>query len=304
MPTLNKPTAGDTDWATEINDNWTALESQLKNAFQGRLQRDSTTQISLQRYGGDIVEVNGANVSIGSSGLTLAPSTHRIDNLGDEVASGMATNTLYYIYISNSSASYAPSSLRASTTAPQSYNGVKYLGTTGNAANWRFVGYAKTNGTGTNGEFVDTETQRFVINYYNKRHRSLRVTEVTNTWTYGGGWRSWNNSTANRVEFIANGEDLVFAIFTASCAQGNNNPDVSIGLGLDSTSSPAAESTYGGSQTGQQSARPTMTAVYSGTPSQDYHYLQALETADASVTWVGDNNQTFRLPGIEGFVMG
>lgn len=27
MPTLNKPAAGDTDWTTEINDNWTTLEN-------------------------------------------------------------------------------------------------------------------------------------------------------------------------------------------------------------------------------------------------------------------------------------
>jgi len=29
MVTLNKPPAGDTDWTTEINDNWTTLENQV-----------------------------------------------------------------------------------------------------------------------------------------------------------------------------------------------------------------------------------------------------------------------------------
>jgi hypothetical protein len=53
-----------------MNNNLQVLQNQLTNAMQGRIQRDSATQISLQRYTGDTVEVNGLNVSIGSSGLS------------------------------------------------------------------------------------------------------------------------------------------------------------------------------------------------------------------------------------------
>jgi len=34
MVTLNKPSAGDTDWTTDINDNWTNLETSVNGVFR------------------------------------------------------------------------------------------------------------------------------------------------------------------------------------------------------------------------------------------------------------------------------
>src|SRR5258708_2824303 len=85
MPTLTQPAIGNTAWGTQMNTNLQVLQNQLTNAMQGRLQRDSATQISLQRYSGDTVEVNGLNVSIGASGLARVSTDHIIDGSGNEV---------------------------------------------------------------------------------------------------------------------------------------------------------------------------------------------------------------------------
>ena len=71
----------------------------------------------------------------------------------------------YHVYRNDGTGSYAAGQTRASATAPSAHRGSMYLGTSGNAATWRFVGIVRTNGS-TN--FVDSTTQRFVRSYYNQ----------------------------------------------------------------------------------------------------------------------------------------
>jgi hypothetical protein len=133
--------------------------------FNARLNYTNSTQITLNSWGGRYVVVNGRLVDV-SSGLSCAPSNNLITATGADSGSGMpASAVLYYVYVSNSAASYAPSSLRCSSTSPSLYTGVKYLATTGNGANWRFVGWVKTNATP---QFVNQAGSRLVISYYNR----------------------------------------------------------------------------------------------------------------------------------------
>lgn len=46
MAILNSPAAGDTDWTTEINDNWTAIEGLFPSICQGRLTLTSGTPVT------------------------------------------------------------------------------------------------------------------------------------------------------------------------------------------------------------------------------------------------------------------
>lgn len=204
----------------------TPHQSLYQNIFQGRIQLDSTTQISLQRYNGDYVEVNGEIVSIGSSGKDLLTGHKLIDNTGAHAAAGMVASTLYYVYLSNSSATDSPLRLRASTTAPSKVNGVYYLGTSGNALNWRFVGWVYTNASinfqdqeGTLGGTVagNTLPRRWVVNYYNRIWKRMMLCP---SYSDGGSATSYNASTTTdwlelnasgtanaHMSYINNGED-------------------------------------------------------------------------------------------------
>lgn len=303
MVTLNKPAQGNTSWYQPVTDNWTSLEKQVI-AFQGRMQWDSATQVSLQRYGGDTVDVNGESVSIGASGITLTTTDNLILSTGADAAAAMGASTLYYVYVSNSSASPFPNDLRASTTAPSSFNGVKNLGTSGNAANWRFVGYVRTNGST---QFVDSTSQRFVINYYNRRRLHLYAIDTTNSWTYTTAtWRQANANAANQIEFISNGEDTVEAtVFGIS--ESTTNTSRQVGVGVDVTNADSSFIRHGPERNANNNDT-ELTAVYAGVLSQGYHYIAWLEisTASGTTTWKGDFSAVtnWLQSGMWGYVMG
>ena len=87
---------------------------------------------SQAQYTGKLL-VNG---ELMNSTFTLAVTDFLINASGASTGAGMVASTLYYIYLSNSSAPTFPSSLRGSTSSTVS------------DANWRQVGLARTNGSG------------------------------------------------------------------------------------------------------------------------------------------------------------
>ncbi len=293
MVALTKPSPGDTNWATPVNDNWTAIEKQVI-AFQGRLQWDSTAGVSLQRYGGDTVDVNGTGVSLGASGIQLLTTDNLITSAGGDAGSAMLASTLYYVYLSNSSASTFPVDLRASATAPSFFNGVKYLGTSGNAANWRFVGWVRTDGST---QFVDSDTQRFVVNYFNRQRKRLFTcpgysnNNTKTSYTRAGNWAAANGGSGSKIEFIANGEDSVRSQIQAAmiCL---NNVEPYAGIGIDTTTSPVRCCwMVGNSTTGSVGA--TNVCAHTEVLSEGYHsadLLVACNTGTATYFADGDRN--------------
>ncbi len=289
MVTLNKPSAGDTNWYQPVTDNWTAIEQQVI-AFQGRLQWDSATQVSLQQYIGNSVDVNGLSVALGAGGIALATTDNLISSTGTDSGAAMAASTLYYVYVSNSSASSFASDLRASTTAPLAYNGVKYLGASGNAANWRFVGWLRTNGST---QFVDSDTQRFVVNFYNRIRKRLYScpgysdNNAKTTWTTASTtWTSANAGTGSKLEFIANGEDSVF--YTGLCMSDAGSVEHRGGVGEGSTTTPAV-GVRGLEGAGEIYILPVSKAYV---PAEGYAYLELLVGVTSGTgTFVADDGR-------------
>ena len=213
--------------------------------FNGRIQRDSATAISLQEYKGNSCYVSGEYVYPGTGGISLATTDNLINSTGGDASAAMASSTLYYIYVSNSKATTFPSDLRASTTAPSLVAGVKYLGTSGNALNWRFVGWAFTN---SSTQFVDTENDRLVVNYYNKRPTVVQATpgyqddggvdSYTHTNT---SWGDANAGSGHQLSYIANGEDSVKLSLTMVVQHSDATASFWCGIGIDGSTAPLNE---------------------------------------------------------------
>lgn len=211
-----------------------------ERVFEGRVQRDSATQVSLRRFNGRGVCVNGEMVGIPSGGMVRAQSDNRIDGTGGDAGAALAVNTLYYVYISNAQASFSPSSIRLSTVAPSDLRGVKYLGTSGNAANWRFCGWVRTIDNGGTPNFADSATQRLVVNYYNRLDVEIgpvcpgyndnnTVTSSNRVEAGAGNWAKSNGGTGTTTQFISNGEDAIQIDFQATAKE---TPGQTCGIGV------------------------------------------------------------------------
>jgi len=103
----------------------------------------NTTTITSNPYGGTRAYINGEIVTI--TGLTCLTSANVISATGTDSGAAAAASTHYYVYRSNSSASYAPGTVKNCATAPSTYLGNLYLAATGNGANWLYVGDCYTN---------------------------------------------------------------------------------------------------------------------------------------------------------------
>lgn len=218
--------------------------------FQARL--DTTDGVSntltLKQYAGNKVVVAGLSVSVPSGGLTRLVGDNLITAAGADSGAPGVASTLYYVYISNARAAFSPSSIRLSVTPPSIVNGVKYLGGSGAALNWRFVGWVKLNATP---QFESSKTSRFIMNYYNRlalamyvnpgyvndnaqtSYAAVSASYVTLASIVGSG--------TSKLSFISNGEDAV--VYDADYLLLVGPTVLSLGffgIGEDSQTQPAA----------------------------------------------------------------
>lgn len=251
-------------------------------AFHGRLQRDSATQISLQRYNGNWVEVDGELVSLGSSGLVCLSSDYLIDAGGSVTASTPGASTLYYVYVGSDG-------LRLSATAPSRYLGVYYLGADEAARRWRFCGWVQTNGST---QFVDDTTDRLVVNYYNRLRKTIQLRpgytddNASTTWTSTSTtWTAANAGTGATGSYIANGEDAVHAGMNLLAA---NSGAFFCYAGIGDNSSTTAAVACGMVNTTVQYT----CSVYAWVPAAGYRTLVLLVRVSAGTgTYYADNSR-------------
>lgn len=264
---------------------------------QVRFLYSSTAQVALYPFGGSLVEVNGEIVDVGS-GLTRLSSANLINSTGADAGAACGASTIYYAYVSNSLASFSPSTLRLSTTSPTGIHvGAAlsagyddfYLGTSGNARHWRFVGMCRTDGSTL---FQDTATQRFVASYYNRLNRHLiscpayASGNTQTSWTTTSTtWARANAGTGSRIEWLSFGDESV-SLMGQGLSTSSGSYWNSLGVGLDSTTDAVVESTtYVTSATNA-----TMMVQYATTPAVGYHYAELMvKVGGGTGTYVADN---------------
>jgi hypothetical protein len=195
--------------------------------FGGRLQYDSTTQISLQAATSNWVEVDGEGIALGSSGLVCLSTDYLLSSAGTVTATAPSSSTLYYVYVGDDS-------LRLSATAPTRHNGTYYLGTDAGPRRWRFVGWVYLNAST---QFADDSTNRLVVNYYNRLLKPIELkpgyvddNAATTYTTTSTTWTAANAGTNATGSYIANGEDGVYIVaFSTASNSGANTTRIGIG---------------------------------------------------------------------------
>lgn len=225
-----------------------------------RLEFNTTSTIILNAYEGHTITVNGEAVDLASA-ISCAKTDNRITSTGADAGAALSNSTLYYAYVSNSAASAFALDLRLSTVAPTlvSTSGLHYLGSSGNEANWRYVGMARTDASGN---FASSLTQRFVISHFNKQPLHLysapgyQDDSTIDSWTAGNTtWAAANGGTGSKIEWLVDIVEAssfrlpvyVWAVATAANSGANNNR---IGIGIDSTTNAKASATCTGTTAG------------------------------------------------------
>jgi hypothetical protein len=263
---------------TRLSQLYTQLTETLNVVADVRLDIDTTTQVKLTGLAGTgkIITVNGSNVDC-STAKTCAKTANLITSAGADAGSVMSVSTFYYGYVSNSIATYAPSSLRFSTTAPTD----GYLGTSGNAANWRYIGDVYLE---SDGNFKDSDTQRMVRSEFNVIWKSLRAYNTTGSWTPGIGWREFNGGTGQtRGYFLGDAKSsILMSLWQWATAGGG---DVRSGIGYDTTTNVTNDDML---DLWASNGLTVAMSSHVNAPARARHYLTMLEhQASGSSTYYG-----------------
>lgn len=138
-----------------------------------------------------------------------------------------------------------------------------------------------------------TTPKRFLWNCFNRVPRLLRAIEDADSWTYSTNtWRSANNDTTNRVEFVIGlAENTVQAMALHSYAGAAAGDYGATGVGVDSTSANSAQLTGNAAQGAAAAETNNAFAFYAAILGVGYHFLQWLETwtiGAGTGTWYGD----------------
>lgn len=170
----------------------------------------------------------------------------------------------------------------------------------------RFLGSFRT--TGSSGQTEDSLVKRYVWNYYNRVVRSMIKTD-TGSWTYStASFRQANGNAANQLDFVIGvSEDAVWARLDAlGISSGATSRNLSVGIGLDSTTVNSATETRNDAATVSFYAKPT--AQYVATIAIGRHTLVWLEKgggADTQSWYAGvDGNGVTMNAGLNGWIKG
>jgi hypothetical protein len=260
--------------------------------FQARLFNTNigsgvTNTLQLLQYNGNKVVVSGVTVVIpgGGVGLQRNVGDNLINGAGADAGSPGAASTLYYVYVSNSKSPFSPSSIRLSATAPQAVSGVLYLGAAGNALNWRFVGWVRTNATP---QFESSDANRWIVNWYNRLSLSIMANPAYNDGagevTYALNTNPFvelNGGVGSRVNFIANGEDAVDleGIYVLQSVSGTT---AFLGLGIDDVTGPEQAADMGAAG----DVNPSASTRYCQALAEGTHFAALLGTSEGTLVTV------------------
>lgn len=238
-------------------------------AFPGlcRLQVDSTSQISLQRFQGAWLpmKIGGSWVSalIPTSGPTLSNS-------------GLAAATLYYVYAFDSAGTLT---LEAVTTVPATDADTGIRIKTGDATR-TLVGMVFMD-SGSPGTYVDSTAKRWCLNYFQRRSLPLSNTFSADRTTTSTTFTEIN--TEIRLQYLTWADEAVAVGITGTVKMDLVGNASSTAIGLDSTTVSSQSQAYTAASSPQ---RGPVSVWLAATQSEGSHFATLLGAVSGSTaTW-------------------
>ena len=217
------------------------------------------------------------------------------------------TSTMYDVFAFNNSGVVALDTPLAWTndttraTALVLQNGV-YVKS--GATTRRYIGSFRT--TTVSGQTEDSLAKRYVWNYNNRVNRPMKAIDSTSSWTYTSlTFRQADANTANQLDMVIGvSEDLVIAFVNGVASQGGASLQMTVGLGINSTSTNSAITRVSSLITTGGGAYHAV-GNYVGYLAVGRNTLVWLEASQAvdTTTWYGASGTIFQ-SGIIGFLIG
>lgn len=163
----------------------------------------------------------------------------------------------------------------------------------------RYVGTIFTTSTTGTTTAEDSASHRYVYNFYNQQPRELLVTDSTQFWSYTtAAWRPGDNNAANSVSLVLGMPYEQVELTVQTCQSAVNGGNMSLGVGIDSTTVNSA--TLYGSGGQAIGGLPTL-AFYAGGPGLGKHTLTWLEWGATGGQFYGNvNNLGSQIAGMRG----
>ena len=164
----------------------------------------------------------------------------------------------------------------------------------------RFLGTLRATGTNTT---EDSVLNRLLYSFYNQQPRKLLVQDSTTSWSYATeAWRQARGNGANQWTYVTGMPwEMLWAEVIACESNSSSAHNMSVGVGVDSTTVNSAD-LYGSG--GQTAAGLPTKATYSGTPGIGFHTIAWLEWGSTGGQFYGNvNSLGSQIAGMSGRVM-
>lgn len=176
----------------------------LEGIFEGYLSLEDGVAFSTTNQTAKstlyLVPVNGTGSQVGlSNGTTCIYYTLTQRSLD---LSALSNNTNYdiWLYDNSGTLTLAHTAWTNDTTRATALTTVNGFYVKSGATTYRYVGTIRTSAAG---QCEDSDSKRFVWNYYNRRLRYLQKEVNSSSHTYNSSaWRAWNNDTTNRFSYV------------------------------------------------------------------------------------------------------
>jgi len=238
------------------------------------------SNIALTPLNGNKLVIDTNVQTIPAAGVTLAPT-------------GLTPNTTYYIYAYMVSTTMT---LEASVTGPATNAATGVVIKTGDATR-TLVGMARAV---TGPAFADTENQRFVISYFNRKSILTRVS-ATSSFTLASASPVEINA-GMRNEFLTWGNSYVEHSITTTAINSAGNTTISVGIGYDGVS--LQTGVISGAQTNANTPMAFNTLIRRLNLSEGYHYSTFIAFHTAATTTFQYSSSNDFTTVLSGFIQG
>lgn len=227
----------------------------------------SGANLVLSRKNGKYLTINGKAEVIPAAGVSLAPTS-------------LSVTTLYFIYAYMNSGTMT---LEASTTAHATDSNTGMEIKSGDATR-TLVGMARTI---TGPAWVDTEAQRFVLSYFNRKDLNARRWFTAARTTASATYVELN--TEIRCEFLTWGDEVSAAYADGRVSNATASGFMASSIGIDGTTAEEAYSVFQAYTNGATGGFGI--AVPKSGLSEGYHYATLLGWSSGGTgTWFGGAN--------------